>query len=34
MKNYLDEPVDPIHPIAALVRLRNPKKTPEPEVDA
>jgi hypothetical protein len=32
-RNYLDEPVDPIKPIAAVIRMRNPRKMPEPVMD-
>ena len=33
MRDYADEPTNPVQPVDALVRIRIPKKMPEPEVD-
>lgn len=32
-RNFLEEPIDPIQPITALVRVRIPKVKPDPEFD-
>ena len=32
-RNYVEEPVDPIDPITAVIRVRIPKIIPEPELD-